>query len=237
MKRIKLFLASSNELKEERQLFEIEIYRKCKAWFEKGIFLHLDVWEDLSAKMSVHGRSQTDYNEVIKQADIVVLLAYTKVGIYTAEEFEAAHGQFQKTQKPFIFTFFKDANINTGSITDEIMSLLNFKKKLGDLGHFYANYSDFNHLWNQFNKELERLADKEFREMGEHSGKSESEAGQSNVIKVEGDNNRIYQGIRDSEITDNSVNQQHSGSGDNVGGDKIGRQINQGRGGTYNENN
>ena len=108
MKKIKIFLASSAELKDERQLFEIEIYRKCKTWFDKNIFLHLDIWEDMSAKMSVHGRSQTDYNEVIKGCDILVLLAYTKVGMYTAEEFEVAYGQFKKTQKPFIFTYFKE---------------------------------------------------------------------------------------------------------------------------------
>ena len=106
MKKVKIFLASSAELKEERQLFEIEIYRKCKAWFEKGIFLHLEIWEDMSAKMSASGRSQSDYNEVIKECDILILLAYTKVGIYTAEEFEVAHGQFRKTEKPFIFTYF-----------------------------------------------------------------------------------------------------------------------------------
>jgi hypothetical protein len=46
MQKIKLFLASSSELKEDRDQFEIFIYRKCKAWFEQGIFLHLDVWED-----------------------------------------------------------------------------------------------------------------------------------------------------------------------------------------------
>ncbi len=41
MKRIKIFLASSNELVTEREKFEIEIYRKCKAWFEKKVFFHL----------------------------------------------------------------------------------------------------------------------------------------------------------------------------------------------------
>ena len=43
MRKIKIFLASSNELKAEREKFEIEIYRKCKAWFDQDIFLHLDI--------------------------------------------------------------------------------------------------------------------------------------------------------------------------------------------------
>jgi len=55
MKKIKIFLASSNELKPEREQFEIEIYRKCKSWFDKGIFLYLDIWEDMSARLSLTG--------------------------------------------------------------------------------------------------------------------------------------------------------------------------------------
>ena len=46
MQKVNLFLASSLELKADREQFEIFIYRKCKAWFDLGIFLHLDIWED-----------------------------------------------------------------------------------------------------------------------------------------------------------------------------------------------
>ena len=60
MKKITLFLASSAELKPEREQFEIEIYRKCKAWFDRDIFLHLDVWEDLSARMAAEGLPQVN---------------------------------------------------------------------------------------------------------------------------------------------------------------------------------
>lgn len=82
MKKITLFLASSNELKAEREQFEIEIYRKCKAWFDKGIFLYLDIWEDLSARMAAEG-SQSEYNKKVQAADLFILLVYSKVGMYT----------------------------------------------------------------------------------------------------------------------------------------------------------
>ena len=160
MRKVKIFLASSSELKIERQKFEIEIYRKCKSWFDKDVFLHLDIWEDLSTKVSVNGRSQNDYNEVVKQSDIVVLLAHTKVGIYSAEEFETAYGQFQNTNKPFVFTYFKDTvDVETDN------TLNDFKNKLKALNHFYATYSNFDNLWNQFNKELERLFENKFNVM------------------------------------------------------------------------
>ena len=151
MKKITIFLASSYELKAEREHFEREIYRKCKAWFEKGIFLHLDIWEDVSAKMSPT-RSQDEYNKLIKEeADLFVLLAHTKVGMYTAEEFEQAYGAFKAENKPFIFTYFKQP---TAPVEP---SLEVFKQKLRDLGHFEATYTDSNDLWVQFNKELDRL--------------------------------------------------------------------------------
>ncbi len=158
MKKITLFLASSAELKTEREQFEIEIYRKCKAWFDRGIFLHLDIWEDLSARMAAGG-SQNEYNKKVQAADLFILLVYSKVGMYTGEEFEKAFGQFKATQKPFIFTYFKTPD---RAVTDP--SLAGFHQKLLDLKHFYCPFKDANDLWNQFNKELERLELEEFKE-------------------------------------------------------------------------
>ena len=86
MQKIKLFLASSSELKEDREQFEIFIYRKCKAWFDRGIFLHLELWEDFLDAMAPGG-FQSEYNTALKDCDIFVLLAFNKVGKYTAEEF------------------------------------------------------------------------------------------------------------------------------------------------------
>ena len=158
MQKIKIFLASSNELKAERDQFEIEIYRKCKAWFDKDIFLHLDIWEDMTARLSVTG-SQSEYDKYVKGADLFVFLAYSKVGMYTAEEFENAIGQFVSTKKPFIYTYFKVPQPDNAD-----PSLAAFEAKLSELKHFYANFSDFNDLWNQFNKELERLETDGFTE-------------------------------------------------------------------------
>jgi len=175
MKKVKIFLASSIELKPEREKFEIEIYRKCKAWFDKGVFLHLDIWEDVSARMSETG-SQSEYNKFVTTADLFVFLAYTKVGMYTAEEFEKAFGQFKSTQKPFIFTYFKNSPDNTAD------SVIEFKQKLKELKHFYSPFADSNDLWNQFNKELERLELAEFKEFTHpNSGNTANLTGEKNI--------------------------------------------------------
>ncbi|NEQ51480.1 MAG: hypothetical protein F6K11_15280, partial [Leptolyngbya sp. SIO3F4] len=153
MQTIKIFLASSSELREDRKEFEIFINRENKKYIKDGIFLELVIWEDFLNAMS-KTKSQDEYNKAIETCDVFVLLAYTKVGQYTEEEFLTALETFVDTDKPLIFTYFKDATINMSSITPEIMTLLNFKKDLDDMGHFYQNYADSNDLKHQFGEQL-----------------------------------------------------------------------------------
>ncbi|WP_339710204.1 hypothetical protein [Cyclobacterium amurskyense] len=150
IKKIKIFLASSKELQMDRERFELEVYRKSKIWIDKGIFLHLDIWEDLPSQMS-DTRTQDVYNQFVEGSDLFILLAHTKVGIYSAEEFEKAFGAFKSTQKPFIFTYFKETTLA------EEPSLKEFKSRLQALGHFYNTFRNTDDLWSQFNKELDRL--------------------------------------------------------------------------------
>lgn len=42
-------------------------------------------------------------------------------------------------------------------ITPEILTLLNFKQKLSDMGHFYQPYDDANDLLRQFGDQLTKL--------------------------------------------------------------------------------
>ena len=155
-KNIKIFLASSAELKEEREQFEIFIHRENQNLYKKGIFIELELWENFIDAMS-KTRLQDEYNNVVKNSDIFVSLFFTKVGKYTLEEFETAFGQFKKTGKPLVYTYFKDASINTEEITDEIQSLLGFRKKLDDLGHFRTIYKNIDDLKLQFKNQLEKV--------------------------------------------------------------------------------
>ncbi|MEM9276584.1 MAG: hypothetical protein AAGA80_27125, partial [Cyanobacteria bacterium P01_F01_bin.143] len=84
---IKIFLASSSELKGDREQFEILIGRENKEYIRKGIFLELVIWEDFLDAMSAT-RLQDEYNKTIAECDVFVSLFWTKVGQYTEEEFE-----------------------------------------------------------------------------------------------------------------------------------------------------
>ena len=166
----KIFLASSSELQDDRKEFEIFLNRKNKEWVGKGVFLELILWEDFLDALS-RTRLQDEYNRAIRECDVFVMLFFTKVGPYTAEEFETAFGQFQATRKPFIFTYFKDAPISTGSIDeDDWMSLLAFKKKLKALGHFYTAYKNLDALKLHFNQQLDKLVASGFIEFKPEKG-------------------------------------------------------------------
>ncbi len=161
----KIFLASSSELLEDRKEFEIFINRKNKDWVGKGIFLELVIWEDFLDALS-KTRLQDEYNKAIQACDIFVMLFFTKVGQYTEEEFDIAFGQFKATTKPFIFTYFKDAQITLGSADEsDLASLLAFKKKLGTLGHFYTRYKNSDALKFHFAEQLDKLVANGFIEL------------------------------------------------------------------------
>lgn len=197
----KIFLASSSELKADREQFEIFINRKNKSWVKKGVFLELIIWEDFLDAVS-QSRLQDEYNAAIKSCDLFVMLFFTKVGKYTEEEFETAFGQFKQTNKPFIFTYFKDAPISVSDITEDIFSLIQFKKKLGELGHFYTVYESIYELLLKFWQQLDKLAENGFIEFD--SEKAETESKKINYLQVTGDGNVVLQGVKGRNISINT---------------------------------
>jgi hypothetical protein len=165
-------LASSAELKEDRKEFEIFIGRKNKEWVDKGVFLNLVIWEDFLDAVS-QTRLQDEYNKAIRDCDLFVMLFWTNVGQYTEEEFETAFGQFKSTNKPFMYTYFKDTEISVARANKKaLMSLWAFQEKLSSLGHFYTVYKNVDELKFKFNQQLERLASNGFIEFAPEKGQA-----------------------------------------------------------------
>ena len=159
-KHIKIFLASSKELKKEREQFEIFIHRENQQLYKKGIFIELHLWENNIDAMS-KTRLQDEYNHAVKNADIFVSLFFTKVGQYTLEEFETAFGQFQKTGKPLLYTYIKEAPIHRSDLNrQDVNSLFDFQDRLKELDHFYTTYENIEGLQLHFKKQLEKVLPK-----------------------------------------------------------------------------
>ncbi|MBN8519118.1 MAG: SUMF1/EgtB/PvdO family nonheme iron enzyme [Candidatus Accumulibacter sp.] len=151
----KIFLASSQELEDDRRQFEIFIARENKSWVKQGVELELVLWEDFLDAVS-RTRLQDEYNEAVRSCDLFVLLFFTKVGPYTAEEFAAAYEHFQATGKPLLYTYFKDAPHNAARA--DLLSLWAFQDKLEALRHFPTKYSNVDQLKLHFRQQLDKLA-------------------------------------------------------------------------------
>jgi hypothetical protein len=69
-----------------------------------------------------------------------------------------AHGQFLQTGRPYIYTFFKNADINTGTAQRaDLTSLWDFQEELKSLGHFYSRYDNIDQLKRMFRDQLDKL--------------------------------------------------------------------------------
>jgi hypothetical protein len=154
---LQIFMASSNELSSERDAFELYLRQQTDHYLKDGIYLKIVRHENFSNAMSPN-RMQDEYNRAVQECDVFVSLFFTKAGPFTEEEFDAAHRQFKVSGLPHIFTFFKDAEIKTGSaIPADLQSLWAFKDKLTSLGHYPTMYRNVEHLKLQFGEQLRRV--------------------------------------------------------------------------------
>lgn len=158
MKTIKIFIASSIELKKERLALELLLYRKNSSLKEKNIVLQPVLWEILEGGFA-EGRKQDEFNEALLDCDIVMCLFYKVVGKFTIEEFENAYERFKiPDQKPFkLYVFFKEGKIELCEF-DQFTKVQELKKKIvEEYQEFYKTYITIEELENQVSKELELI--------------------------------------------------------------------------------
>ena len=138
MKEIKVFLASSEELKYDRLAFS-DLIRKLDNIYEKrGIRIKLFQWEDFDAAYN-DKRKQDEYNEYIKQSDLFLALFRTKAGQFTVEEFELARNEHREKGLPKPHVYCRD--LEQGETEDATLS--EFKQRLfAEMGHFFARYKN-----------------------------------------------------------------------------------------------
>ncbi len=153
MKKIRIFLASSAELDQDKLQVELFISRKNKDWHSKRIFLELTTWKDFISSISQE-RTQNEYNRYIRSSDISIFLFHTKLGRYTKEEFDEAHHAFLasrgKVRKPRIYTYFKTDPTESEEISQ-------FRRYIDSLDHFYDTYDNMDELFVKINRQLDKL--------------------------------------------------------------------------------
>ncbi len=152
----KIFLASSEELKEDRRAFELMLGRLNRQWRARDYSFDLVVWENFVDAMSPEGL-QKEYDKAVADCDIFVMMFFTKVGRYTLQEFTTAFEGMKDDSRPRIYTYFRNDFILTGDVDENIKSLLDFKAKLKELKHYVTTYRNTEDLQYQFSMQLEKL--------------------------------------------------------------------------------
>ena len=154
---IKIFFASSSELEDDRNSFELYLRQENDRMRKQGIYLEMFRWENFLDAMS-ETRLQDEYNKAIRSCDIFVSLFKTKTGKYTEEEFDVAHATFKDSGKPLIYTYFMRFDVpNDRRLRAALNSLWDFQEKLSALRHFHTEYTSISDLQLQFRRQLDKL--------------------------------------------------------------------------------
>ncbi len=153
VKTVSIFLASSSELSDDRVAFADFIERLQNHYKTRNFTFLLKKWEYMDPAYNKE-RKQNEYNEIIKQCDMFVVIFHTKLGEYTLEEFDVAFEECRKRNLP-LFIYFR--NIEKLPFPKSLFwqkkeskELIDFKKNrlIGELNHFWGTYdtSDRLHL-------------------------------------------------------------------------------------------
>lgn len=136
MKTIKVFIASSEELKLERLEFTDMIQQLNRILKPRGLEIEPVKWEYLDTSMGpLH--KQEEYNNELKTCEMCLVLYWTRFGDYTKSELETAYSELCAGRNPQkLYVYFKD----TEDITPELKA---FKDSFAtEYGHFYCQFEN-----------------------------------------------------------------------------------------------
>lgn len=138
-KEINIFIASSiNDFEMERLSISNLIYKESRQ-LEVAYNVRITplMCEENDDAVSYYPRKQEEYNEMIRNSKIVIVLCFNRMNKYTMEEFEVAYNERKNGKDIKIYTFFKklDNNIKLEESFNE------FKKKLKSIEHFYSTFT------------------------------------------------------------------------------------------------
>lgn len=147
---IKIFLASSEELKHERLVIAEQVANINRTLANQDITLRLVKWEYLDSSMGAQHK-QEDYNDYLVDCDMCFALFWTRFGMYTEIEFEKSLKELNsKGNIRHLSVLFKESTTKS----DELRA---FEKKCTEehptLCHTFEDDETLKEL---FNSEIER---------------------------------------------------------------------------------
>lgn len=159
MKTYKIFLASSNELNQDRKDFIIFISEYNKELKKHNIELQVEYWEDMDDKFNTSCK-QDDYNAFLRQCTFFVMLFWSKVGKYTLEEFKLVQSLLQEGKDIYLYCYERTTpkegatERDTQSKKDFVTYIIPENKE-----QFQSLYSDITQVTEKFRRNFQKLLD------------------------------------------------------------------------------
>jgi len=149
MRNVKLFLASGNALKKDRDEIMLFLANKNQFLVKHGIFLELVRWEFLSSSFS-ETRKQDDFNKELEESEIFTCLIFDRIGQYTKEEFDKAYQNYKQGKNPRKFyLYFKTLPKNKQEEAIEVYELRQAIEKDEQIYREYKNPDQLKLFLNQ----------------------------------------------------------------------------------------
>jgi len=164
---IKIFLASSEELENDRNAFGNLVRRLDKIYEKRGIRIELFGWEDCDAAYN-NRRKQDEYNDQVRACDMFLALFHIKAGKFTIEEFDIATEEFKRTgRRPKNYVYCRD--LQEGE--QESNELKDFKRRLfEEMGHYWSRYNNRDSMQLHFVMQLQLVENGRLDELKVENG-------------------------------------------------------------------
>lgn len=145
MKTIKIFVASSDELKAERMELADMVGQLNYTLNKMDMNILLVKWEYLDASMNPKHK-QEEYNDELRECEICMVLYWTKFGMYTKAELDTAYGALKGGRNPRkLYVYFKDSD---AEMTPELRA---FRDSFpNEYGHFHCVFRNEDALKSHF---------------------------------------------------------------------------------------
>ena len=154
---INIFLASSNELINDRNSFQAFIASLDDIYESRGWRIKCRRWEDFPAYCT-GSRTQDAYNKIVRASDMCIALFHMQAGQYTIEEFNQAMDGYRECGHPKTYVYARV--VIDGEMESE--ELKAFKQQLNEvMGHYWCSYATDDAMKLHFVMQFERLMNPE----------------------------------------------------------------------------
>lgn len=159
MNKVNIFIASQEILKPERDFIEIKIEEKNPVLKTKYIVLQPIRWEKRD-KGNDGTRKQDEYNTLISNSEVVILILWNSVGKYSNEEYDYAYLNMKAGKNPRRIYIFNKINNNGFDNMNKEETFPNFLNKLAKDEMFIVNFSEISDISKEINYMCEEIEKK-----------------------------------------------------------------------------